>query len=411
VRILLLTQVYPPEPELRNRILAQALAERGHQVTVIAGFPNYPYGHLYPGYQMRPWKREVSKGITVFRLPLFPDHSRSGTRRALCYLSFGLSAATLGPVLSGPLDVAFITQGAINIGVTAWAFKLLRRVPFVFEIQDLWPESLAATGMGANALLLGAVERMAGFAYRQAAAISVISPGFKRRLVSKGVPDQKIFVHYNWIDQGTFKPLQPDPSLAAQLGTAGKFTILYAGNMGPAQDLQNAVEAAARVQDLKDVEFLFIGDGVELPTLQRLAQDKKLTNVRFLPRRPMAEMPAINALADALLVHLSKDPLFAITIPGKTQASLASGRPILGSLEGDAAELVANAGAGIIAPPGDPDSLARAVRELYAMPKDRREAMGASGRAYFERHLSADVLVGQLENLIVHVAQSRKRQR
>lgn len=408
MRIVLLTQVFPPEPEIRNGVLAPGLARLGHEVTVITGFPNYPYGKLYPGYRMKPWSRERIGDVTVLRLPLFPSHSRSSLKRAFCYLSFALSASVLGPVLSGPVDVVFAYHPPISIGFAAWVLQLTRRARFVLEIQDMWPETLKATGMANSPALLRLIDTMCHWAYRRAAAISVISPGFKQLLVSKGVPEDKVQINYNWIDQEMFRPADYNAELARVSGMDGKFNVLYAGNMGPAQALENVIEAATQLQHIPDLQFVFLGDGMDKPKLEQMARERGLENMRFLPRRPMEEMAAYHALADAMLIHLSTDPLFRITIPGKTQGSLACGRPIIACVAGDAADLVLRSGAGVVAEPGDPAALARAVMKLYETPQEERDAMGRSGRAFFLRELSWEVLIGHVEGLLSRVSRTNR---
>jgi glycosyltransferase involved in cell wall biosynthesis len=405
VKILLLTQFYHPEPELRNHQLARGLLERGHEVEVVTAYPNYPSGHIYPGYKMRAWSRDRDQGVPVLRLPIYANHSPSGVLRGLSYLSFFTSATLLGTVLSKRPDLVFVYHPPLSTGLAGLFYRWLKRVPFVLDIQDMWPESLSATGVVNNGAILKGVEAMAGFLYKRAAAVTVISPGFKRLLVGKGVPEEKVRVIHNWVDDALFRPVEPDLALASETGMAGRFNVLYAGNMGPAQDLGNVLGAAALLQDLPELQFVFVGDGVDRDGLVRRAKELSLKNVRFLPRVPVEQIQGLNALAGAVLVHLADRPLFDVTIPGKTQSSLASGRPIVASVVGDAAGLVRRAGAGLVAKPGDPDNLAARVRELYVMKPEQREAMGAAGREFFLKNLSRDVLLDRFEALfdaIVH---------
>lgn len=407
MRVLLLTQYYPPEPEIRNHMLARGLADRGHEVQVVTAFPNYPKGHIYPGFHMRPWMRDQDNGLSVLRVPIYPDHGRSSFGRALNFLSFGVSASCLGPVLCGGADVVFAYHPSLTTGLAAWVYSLTRGAPFIFDIQDMWPETLEATGMVTRPSLLRAFERMAQFVYKRATAITVISPGFKSLLVNKGVPEDKIRVIHNWVDESLFQPMEPDMDLARDQGFTGRFNVLYAGNMGLAQGLNNVLEAASLIKDLTNVAVVLMGDGVDKAMLEAEVRRRGLHNVHFLPAVPITSMPKYYTIADAVLIHLADQPLFEITIPGKLQISLASGRPVIACVAGDAAEMVHAAQAGLVAQPGRPEDLARAIREMAVMSRPEREKLGKAGREFFLKSLSRQVLLDQFELLFRDVAESR----
>jgi glycosyltransferase involved in cell wall biosynthesis len=209
--------------------------------------------------------------------------------------------------------------------------------------------------------------------------------------VERGVPAEKVHVIYNWCDEELFRPRPRDERLAAALGSAGRFNVVYAGNLGMFQGVETMVRAARLVVDEPDIQVVFVGTGQEEERAKALAREIGATNVRFLSRRPMEEMPAINDLADVLLVHLIDRPVFRTTVPSKTQVSLASGRAVLMAVHGDAADVVEDAGAGLVCAPEDPEAMAAAIRTFHAMDRDRREALGASGRAYYLRHMSLAV--------------------
>ncbi len=403
MKIVIITQNYIPEPDPKMHILGKGLVNRGHEVTVITGFPNYPQGKIYPGYRQRLWQKEEIDGVRLIRLPLYPDRSRSVIKRSLNYLSFPLSASILGPFLCGKIDVMMIYHPPITLGIPAWIISLMRQVPFVFEIQDMWPETLPATGMVSNPLMLKWLAKLAMFTYTKASAITVISPGFKRNLEAKGVLAKKIHVIYNWAYEGDFTVEEPDIDFAKKMGLNGHFNILYAGNMGPAQGLHNVIEAASLLTDIKDLQFVLIGSGIDRNRLEKDVHDKNLKNVKFLPRQPMELMPSIYPLVDAVMVHLTDDPLFEITIPGKTQSCLLSRRPVIASVNGDAADLVVKAGAGLAVQAMNPADLNRAVRKLYAMSPQEREAMGSTGKAYYFQNLSPEVQIGKYEQLFEEI--------
>ncbi|CZZ93810.1 glycosyl transferase [Bordetella ansorpii] len=389
MRILLITQWFDPEPALKGLAFARALQSAGHDVDVLTGFPNYPGGRLYPGYRIRPWQIEMMEGVRVVRVPLYPSHDGSAWRRALNYLSFLASAAILGPLLTRRPDVVYVYHPPATAGLAAAILATLRRVPLVYDIQDLWPDTLAATGMVRQGRLLRVVGGVCRALYRRAARIVVLSPGFARRLAERGVPLDKIDVIHNWCDERTLRAAQDSP---APLAMSGKFNVVFAGTMGAAQALESVLQAAQQVADQRDdVQFVLVGGGIERARLLAMAQWMGLPNVVFLPPMPMKEIGAVLAAADVLLVHLRNDPLFEITIPSKIQAYLAAGRPLLNGVPGDAADLVRRAEAGLNVPPEDPAALAQAVLALAHLPPASRLAMGVAGRDFYDRELALSI--------------------
>lgn len=407
MRILILSQWYVPEPVLLLQELAQTLLGRGHGVTVLTGFPNYPSGRLYPGYRTRLLQRETIAGVSIVRVPLYPDHSRSGFRRALNYLSFAISAALLGWWSVSRPDVIFVYHPPLTVGVPAFVLSRLWRVPFVYQIQDMWPETLSATGMVRNRHILGIVGRIATWVYSKAESICVISHGFRASLISKGVPPEKINVISNWVDTTTYYPAQRDSSFAEGLGLAGRFNVIFAGNIGEAQGLETVVEAAAMLSELEKLQFVFVGDGVALPRLKQAVRERRLLNVSFLDPQPSKNMPRMYALADVLLVHLRDDPLFRMTIPHKIFAYMACGKPVLAAVAGDAAEIVSKAGAGLICPPQDPHALALTVQRICDMTEMEREKMGEAGLVAARTKYSREILAGEIESLLLSAVKGK----
>ncbi len=409
MKILIITQNYIPEPDPKMHILAKGLVMRGHEAVVLTGFPNYPQGKIYPGWRQKIWQKEIVDGVKIIRVPLFPNRGRSAFLRAINYLSFPLAASILGPFLCGRTDVIMAYHPPITLGIPALILSKIKKAPFVFEIQDMWPETLSATGMVSNRLTLGVVARLARFIYKKAAAITVISPGFGENLRQKGVDPQKIKVFYNWAYEGEFLPVAADSQLAEKWGMAGRFNVLYAGNMGPAQGLLNVIAAAALLKSISKIQFVFVGGGIDKKMLETAAAEKKLANVRFLPRIPMADMPKLYALSEAVLVHLVDNPLFKITIPGKTQSSLLSGRPVIISVAGDAADLILSAKAGLAATPMNAASLARVVKKLYDMKDDERKKIGAAGRDYYFKYLCPQVQIEKYEELFDLILKTKNK--
>ncbi len=396
MRILILSQFFDPEPTSKGMPFAKELQRRGHDVEVLTGFPNYPGGKVYPGYRVRPWQREHIDGISILRVLLYPSHDRSALGRIMNYGTFALSAAIGSAFVRRP-DVVYVYHPPATIGLPAVALRLLRGVPVVYDVQDLWPDTVAATGMVNNGAALRLLGRWCRFVYRRADRLVVLSPGFKAALVQRGVPEAKIEVIYNWCDEAV---IAPNGHRATPLGAPGEFTLLFAGTMGFAQGL-DAVLEAARIcaTSVPRARFVFIGGGADRERLERTAAGTASSNVRFLPRQPMSEMGKFLAGADALLVHLKDDPLFEMTIPSKTQAYMAAGRPILMGMRGDAAALIQRSGAGIACKPENPASLAAAIAELASTDAARLAEMGRAGRDFYTRELSLAAGVNRFERV------------
>jgi glycosyltransferase involved in cell wall biosynthesis len=404
VRILLLTQWCDPEPTFKGLLFARELAARGHDVEILTGFPNYPGGKVYPGYRIRPWVREQIDGISILRVPLYPSHDKSALRRVLNYASFAISAALIGTVLIQKPDVVYVYHPPATIGLAATVISFLLNVPFLYDIQDLWPDTVTLSGMMSSALAGRLLGKWCTFVYRRSRHIVVLSPGFKQQLVRRGVPPEKIDVIYNWCDETTIQPTVADDELASRLGLSDGFNVMFAGTMGTGQALDAILDSAAICrQTVPQVRFVFVGGGVERNRLEKKASDLGLTNVRFLARQPMSAMGAILGLADVLLVHLKDDPLFRITIPSKTQAYMASGKPILMGVRGDAAQLVTQSGAGLVCEPENPTSVAEMVARFARMSPEERCSMGKAGKRFYDEQLSLKAGVTRFEALFATI--------
>jgi colanic acid biosynthesis glycosyl transferase WcaI len=408
MRILIVTQWYPPEPQKLLADLAQTLRALGHDVEVLTGFPNYPSGRLYPGYRVKFWQREVLDGVPLIRVPLYPDHSRSGVKRAINYLSFALAAAVIGPWLVRRPEAIFVLHPPLTIALPAWVISQVYRTRFVFNVQDLWPETLAATGMLNDKRVLALIGRVANWVYAASASVIVISPGFRRSLLARGVPSDKVHVISNWVDTEHYRPVEADPALARTHGLDGRFNIVFAGVVGRAQGLEVLLRSAALLRDLPNVQFVVLGDGVDLPELVAAAARMNVTNVKFLGRHPEGAMPSFFSLADVLLVHLKDDPLFRITIPHKILSYMASGKPVLAAVAGDAADVIRGASAGLVCPPEDPEALAATVRQFHAMTSAERETMGARARQAACESYGREHLVGEVAQVLAQSARNGK---
>ncbi len=342
MRILFISHYFQPEPNFFFGLpFAKALRDAGHEVQVLTGFPNYPGGKIYENYKIKLIQREIMDGIEVIRVPLYPSHNRSSLKRILSYISLSSTQSLIGPFAVNKADVAYVTQGPATIGLPSIIHKVFRGIPFVYNIQDLWPDTLASTGMFSSGFGYKLVDWWCKRVYKSAAKVVVISPGMKKVLIERGVSPEKIEVIYNWCDDSLIYRGEPDKNLKKQLGMEDKFNIVFAGNMGKAQAMDAVVDAAEIISRQNDkILFSLIGSGVEVDGLKEKTAKLKLNNVVFHGRKPVSEIGPILRLADILLVHLKNEPLFNITIPSKTQAYMASGKPVLIGVSGDAAELI-----------------------------------------------------------------------
>jgi glycosyltransferase involved in cell wall biosynthesis len=305
----------------------------------------------------------------------------------MTYASIAWSILIYGLFFAKKPDVIYVFHPPLTIGVVAVLLRLFRRAPVVYDVQDMWPDTLRAVGMVPSERVLAIVGRVCAWVYRHVDRIVVLCPGFKQLLIDRNVESEKIDVIYNWCDAEVLGA--ENSALPTDFPDSRRFRVVFAGNIGKAQGLEAVLEAAQQLERSRHhVSFVFVGSGVELPDLRAKSESLGLQNVLFLPRMPMQEIGAVLRAADVLLVHLKDDPLFAITVPSKTQAYMAAGRPIIMGVRGDAAHLIHDADCGVVAIPENPDSIAAAVDRLCQMSKAEREAMGERGKAYYQERLS-----------------------
>lgn len=393
MKILLLTQWFDPEPTFKGLLFAQALKEQGHDVEVLTGFPNYPGGKVYEGYKIRAYQKDVIDGITIHRAPLYPSHDSSAIKRVLNYLSFAIGTFFVGLIKTKNIDVIYSYHPPLTTTLSAYLLGLFKRVPFVIDVQDLWPDTLSATGMVKNKKALFLVGKVCDFIYKKAAKIVVLSPGFKERIESRGVSKDKVETIYNWCNE----PLLNDfHESTVKLPDNGNLNLVFAGNLGFAQGLPTIVDAAEILQNNEvNVNIILLGDGVAKSKAIEESEFKGLKNVYFIPRVPMQQVGGLLAKSDMLLVHLTNDELFKITVPSRTQAYLAMGKPIIMGVAGDAADLITKSGSGIICEPDNSISLAASIEKLSQLPDSKREEMGINGRNFYYENLSLKIGVSK----------------
>jgi colanic acid biosynthesis glycosyl transferase WcaI len=410
VQVALFSQWAPPEPTNVVGPLAAELTRLGHKVDYVTGYPNYPDGRVYDGYSIR-WRTVQADGqLRTVRVPLYPSHDRSGIRRTATYLSYAASAATIGLASIRRPDVAYVYHPPLT---SAWPARVQRRfrgTPFVFHVQDLWPDSVVSSGMAGpgtfSRIVERALHRMCIATYRASASIITISPGMKDIIASRGIERDKIHVITNWADEGLYGPRSPSVEARNVIGPPGSRIVLYAGNLGFYQGLEAAVRAAAIAGRRTNLHLTIMGEGIARERLASLVKSMDIRNVWLVGARRQAEMPAFLAAADAHLVSLVDLPFFSATIPGKTQVALASAKPIVAAVRGDAARLVAVANAGICCEPNEP-GLIDAFRRLGALTESELAVMGHNGRQYYVEHLSMGKGVAAVQRLLESAARGR----
>jgi colanic acid biosynthesis glycosyl transferase WcaI len=398
VHILYVSQYFPPEPgapSARVSELARAWARAGHRVTVLTGMPNHPTGVVPPRYRGRAFVRERVDGVDVLRTWIYAAPNAGRVRRSLAYASFAGSAALWGQLHAQTPDVIIATSPQCLCAVAGRFVSVTRRVPFVFEVRDLWPESIVAVGaFAAGHPMIRGLEVLEQHLYRVADRIVVVTDSFRDRLVTRGVPAEKLSVVKNGVDLGRFVPASRETRLRAELGWNDCVIVAYVGTHGMAHGLGAVLDTAQRLVDRRDVRFLFVGEGAERATLETRARSEGIDNVRFLGALPRDRMPEVYATADVCLVPLRKTELFTTVIPSKIFEILAMERPIVLSVAGEARGIVEASGGGVYVPPEDVGAMTRAIGDLVDNPQ-RRVTMGRDGRRYVVREFDREALAAR----------------
>ncbi len=367
MKILFFADNFPPETNAAaTRVYERAChwVRWGHRVTVMTCAPNFPHGRLFPGHRNR-WRQcaEMS-GIRVVRVKTYIASNRGVFRRTLDFLSF-MASGTVAALFEDKPDVVVATSPQFFAAVAGWATGALRGVPFVFELGDLWPDSIAAVGAMRPGPALRMVEKLELFLYRRAAAVVALSGAFRDNLVGRGIESAKIAVVINGVELSRYAPRRRDSALGAEWGVEGKFVVGYVGTHGMAHGLSNVLDAAERLRGDDGLRFLLAGAGAERQGLIAEAARRGLDNVVFMDPQPKENMPAVWSLCDVALVHLKDSPVFAGVIPSKIFEAMAMGLPLLlAAPEGEASRLLAGEGSGLWVPAGDPEALAAAARRL-----------------------------------------------
>ena len=394
-----MSQYFWPESFRINDVVA-GLVERGHAVTVYTGMPNYPGGHFFDGYGFFGPRREKYRGAEVRRVPLIARGSGSGVRLALNYASHALFATLLAPWLArGRFDAILVFEPSpMTIGIPARWLRALKRAPLLFWVQDLWPESLSATGAVKSSTLLGLVDYLIKWIYRGCDLVLVQSEAFIPSIEAHGVPRERIRYLPNSAEN-FYRKLEPrgDDAEASELATG--FRVMYAGNIGAAQDFATILSAAELLRGETQIQWIALGDGRMRAWVEAQIRERGLASCfHLLGQRPPERMARYFAHADVLLATLRREPIFAYTIPSKIQSYLACGKPVIAALEGEGGRIIRDAGAGWVVPPENPQALADAVLAASHVPGSERDAMGERGVAWFGEHFEREKLLSRLED-------------
>lgn len=412
MRIGVISYWFPPEPAFVPGCLAWELAARGHEVRVLTGFPNYPTGKLYPGFRQRWRDQREDGGVTIRRVPLYASHDGSASRRLASQLSYAMTSALAAPGYLSGVDAIYVYFPPAGAYAAAALLRLLRRVPAVVHVQDVWPDAVTERPLPAGTsggLMPAMLSRTMRGIYRTAAGIAVVSPSMRDVLIERGADPDRVRVVLNWTDERLFRPLGATPAARRAIGHRGRTTVMYAGTFGPFQRLDTAIRAAAALDGKVDLDLVLVGTGPEERRSRQLVEELGARNVRFLGWRPPTEMAALYAAAEYQLVLLRDLPALRGTVPAKLQAALSAGAPVVASAAGDTTDLVERARAGLSCPPENWQALADRFALAAVIPPPARTEMAQRARRNYLERMSLRAGVDQVEQMLAEAAARRGR--
>ncbi len=400
MRILIISQYFWPE-NFRINELASSLKNKGHQVTILTGKPNYPEGNFFKGYGFFKKIKDNYNGINVIRVPIIPRGKGVVFRLLVNYISFVISAGFFGPILCrDEYDIIFVYEPSpITVGLPAIIMSKIKSAPIMFWVQDLWPETLSAVGVIKSKVLLKLVSKVVNYIYSKCDKILIQSKSFRNSVEKYTSKKDKILYFPNSAEK-LYKPVKRNGNLPIGKSLPDGFKIMFAGNIGSAQGFGNIINAAELLKRRNNsIHWVVIGDGRMREKVEKEIKYRGLEKTfHLLGKHPIETMPAFFSHSDALLVSLKKDPVFSLTIPGKLQSYLACGKPIIASLDGAGADVVEESNSGIVCSPDDSIELSKAVEKMYDYSEKKRQEMGRNGRDYYKKYFEANMLVDKLEN-------------
>lgn len=410
MKILVVCQYFWPEP-FRIMDVCQGLREKGHEVTVLTGIPNYPEGKFYKGYGVFGPHKEIHQGIRIIRIPLIPRRKGKGIQLMLNYISFAFMATILAPfACRGKYDLIFTYQlSPVTMALPAVFLKRLKKAPLIHYVLDLWPESMAAAGGTGEGRTYGLMGKVVTYIYKRCDLILASSRGFIPKIHSRGAKPEKVKYWPQWAEE-IFSRNTTDNTASDAVAInrsceikPADFKIVFAGNIGEAQGFSTLLEAAELLKNRgnRHIHWIILGDGRLKPWVEQEVEKRSLGNVfHLLGRKPVEEMPDYYAFADALLVSLKNEELFSLTLPAKVQSYLASGKPVIAAMNGEGARIVEDADAGLACPGENAEELAKIIEEMSRLPEAELLNLGRKGREYFDRNFSRRILLEQLDEYI-----------
>ncbi|WP_162872894.1 glycosyltransferase family 4 protein [Austwickia chelonae] len=399
------TQYYTPErgAAALPGVIASALARRGHEVKVVTAFPNYPDSQVYAGYQQSWHRQEEIEGVIVHRAPHYLSHDDRALRRIGTYSTFAATATVHALRHLKDVDAVWVHSSPATAAAPAMALRARFGIPYVLHIQDIWPETVTASGFvseGTSRKLEAGIHPFTDRTYRLASSVQVTSPGMINRVRLRGIPEEKIGFIPNWCNEGAFRPLPCSASIKDELGIDRPFTVMYAGAMGEVQGLDTVLDAASLLRDQTEIGFALIGTGVARPRLEERVHTEDIPNVRFIDPQPFEQMAEVMSAAEMQLIILKDLPVYRLTLPSKTQATMSAGQPMLVSAAGDIADIVDRYATGITCTPGSAQALADAVMRSYNATPETRALWASNARRAYEEHFCEERGVAAIESAL-----------
>lgn len=405
MNILMITQWFNPEPnDMKSLVFAKKLQESGNNVEVITGFPNYPTGVIYEGYKLQRYFYEEMDGIPVHRVYLYPSHNKNKWKRMLNYFSFGFSVASFNlKKLKNKFDVVYVYHPPLTSASAALRIAKRGKTKLLLDINDLWPESINATGMMSDGFLTRLIDKWCLRVYKKADRINVLSDGIKNVLIKKSVSAQKISTIPVWCNEELLTEKR-DETFYSENNCEGKFTLVYAGAIGNAQNLSVFVDVACNLKSYEDIQIILIGTGTQANEISDRIKEKNLKNIKILGNVPPNRVVPILNCADALIIHLAKNDLFNITVPSKIPLYMAAKKPVIAGLEGDAERIIREARCGYICEPENIESLSNAIIKAYLSDRSELISMAENGYRYYLDNHSIDSCVREFNCLLTDLA-------
>ena len=411
MKIVYISQYYYPEPHSIHAELAETLSSYGHEVTVVTSYPNYPLGKIYDGWKQKllgEW--ENINGVKVLRCPVWPDHSKSVLLRGFHYISFTLSAMLVICFRVPTPDVFLVHHPPPSLAIPALLFSKRGNCPYVFRIADLWPEWIPGMGVSDNKTLLTIVESFMQLIYRTAAHLIVAAPGFKRRLVNKGVPANKISFVSNYADESIYYPQNKDKGLQQKFGIKeNDIVIMYAGNIGLAQRIDVLIDSMKLIKHRPEIRLFIIGDGQNKKELQKTCENERIESIIFLDQMLPEDVNRFYSIADALFIQLeNRHQIWTDTIPSKIYAYMLAGRPIIAAMKGDGANVVSASQGGCICEPCNAHAIADCILSIADISIEDRMLMGKNNYNYVINNFSKNLMIRSIENILCDAIKANK---